>query len=157
MYHQCATHNDASGPTLLIVADDGGAKLGVFFAEQWKRSSKAYYGTGDMFVMSIDPIFRAYQWTGRNSYFACCADDQLMIGGGGDGYSIWLDEFFEVGTSARSDTFDNEPLASAPRFTPVTVEVWAFSVEGFAASKPSGVLGISRERKGSRIGRKSVS
>eukprot|EP00937_MAST-01D_sp_MAST-1D-sp2_P003689 g3689.t1 len=143
LYHMTAEHADARGASLLIVADSDGAKLAVFLgSERWRRSSRQYYGSGDMFVAAVAPRFAAYPWTGRNSYFVVGGDDSLVVGGGGEGYALWLDQGFETGTTCRSATFDNEPLASAPRFSPVAVECWGFTMEQFgAAASPANAGG----------------
>ena len=96
LYHMAERHSHGHGPTLLVIEDDAGGRFGVFVTEQWRLSSKTYVGTGDMFVFTVRPRFQAFRWTGQNSFFVCGSDDALMIGGGGHGFALWLDESFEV-------------------------------------------------------------
>lgn len=60
-------------------------------------------------------------------------EDQIAMGGGGDGFAFLLSKDFSYGTSAACETFNNEPLAvrnnkhhSNKPFTIINVEVWCF-------------------------------
>ncbi|KAJ1626276.1 TLD-domain-containing protein [Pavlovales sp. CCMP2436] len=113
------------GPSLLIVLDSGGSIFGAFNSQSWHRE-EGYFGTGECFLVKIHPEFDVFRWSRRNDHFALAGADHIAMGGGG-GFGLWLDASFENGSSMRSETFDNSPLASAPEFRCVRVELWTFS------------------------------
>jgi TLD len=68
-----------------------------------------------------------YLWAGLNPYFQFSSETTLGLGGGGDGFSLFVGEDFSSGTSCRSQTFDNEALCSASDFEVSQLEVWGFT------------------------------
>ena len=112
------------GPNLVLVLDDGGRLFGAFASEAL-RCERHYFGTGETFLFSLAPSFAAYRWTRQNSHYVLGGHDSLAFGGGG-AFGLYLDASFERGSSARCDTFGNEPLGSSPEFGVVKVEVWGF-------------------------------
>lgn len=88
--------------------------------------SDGYFGTGESFLVRVHPHFEVYRWTRKNSLFALAGSDHIAMGGGG-GFGLWLDGSFENGSSARSETFDNEPLATTAHFRCVRIELWTFT------------------------------
>lgn len=109
---------------MLLVLDSSGHVFGGYASSSWHISSH-YFGTGESFLFSIHPKFNAYHWSGNNSHFLLGAPDSLGFGGGGN-FGLWLDESFEYGSSGRSQTYGNEPLASSLDFRVVAVEIWGF-------------------------------
>ena len=55
--------------------------FGVFASEPWRRSTD-YYGNGSTFVMKVAPKLQVFKWTFENSFFMCCKDQFLGVGGG---------------------------------------------------------------------------
>ena len=99
--------------------DDGGRLFGAFASEAL-RCERHYFGTGETFLFSLAPSFAAYRWTRQNSHYVLGGHDSLAFGGGG-AFGLYLDASFERGSSARCDTFGNEPLGSSPEFGVVKV------------------------------------
>ncbi|XP_064802028.1 nuclear receptor coactivator 7-like isoform X3 [Oncorhynchus masou masou] len=79
LYRQMA-HIDS--PVLLVIKDMEKKVFGAFSSHPF-RVSDCCYGTGETFVYSFDPAFKAYRWSGENSYFIRGHMDSLQIGGGG--------------------------------------------------------------------------
>jgi len=50
------------------------------------------------------------------------------MGGGGDGFSIQLDDELDTGVSNRSATYSNETLSSSEFFKCLNVEVWVLDI-----------------------------
>jgi hypothetical protein len=113
------------GPSLLLVLDSGGFIFGAFCTCAWHKSDH-YFGTGEAFLVRVQPEFAVHRWTRKNSLFALGGADHIAVGGGG-GFGLYLDGSFENGSSAPSETFDNEPLGSSRDFRCVKLELWTFT------------------------------
>ncbi|CAN0501362.1 unnamed protein product, partial [Ectocarpus sp. 12 AP-2014] len=74
--------------------------------------SQDYYGTGESFVYSFHPSFKAHRWTGANDYFCISSDSWLAMGGGGGGFAFQIDDELDAGESNPSDTFGSPRLSS---------------------------------------------
>ncbi|CAM9932955.1 unnamed protein product [Pylaiella littoralis] len=114
------------GPCLIVVEDSWGYVFGGFVAGSIKESQD-YYGTGESFVYSFHPTFKAHRWTGANDYFCISSDSWLAMGGGGGGFAFQIDDELDAGESNPSDTFGNPRLSSNEFFRCLQVEVWYFS------------------------------
>ncbi|XP_019946536.2 TLD domain-containing protein 2 [Paralichthys olivaceus] len=110
-------------PVLLIIRDMHKKVFGAFSTHPF-RVSKYCYGTGETFLFSYNPDFKAYRWSGENSYFVSGKLESLQIGGGGDGFALWLDSDLYRGSSFSSPTFHNEPLSTKEDFIVQNLEVW---------------------------------
>ncbi|XP_071240056.1 nuclear receptor coactivator 7-like isoform X2 [Salvelinus alpinus] len=120
LYRQMA-HIDS--PVLLVIKDMGKKVFGAFSSHPF-RVSDCCYGTGETFVYSFDPAFKAYRWSGENSYFIRGHMDSLQIGGGGGLFGLWLDADLYYGASFPCHTFNNQPLSTQQDFTVQDLEVW---------------------------------
>eukprot|EP01111_Echinosteliopsis_oligospora_P011859 TRINITY_DN4005_c0_g1_i2.p1 TRINITY_DN4005_c0_g1~~TRINITY_DN4005_c0_g1_i2.p1 ORF type:complete len:596 (+),score=137.38 TRINITY_DN4005_c0_g1_i2:32-1819(+) len=100
--------------------------FGAFCTHAWVRSDR-YYGDGECFLFTILPRMRKYAWN-RNgpSYFMMANEQSIVVGGGGKGYGLWLDDSLENGTTNCCDTFDNDPLHSQEHFKVAVLEVFTF-------------------------------
>eukprot|EP01130_Rhizamoeba_saxonica_P006595 TRINITY_DN2625_c1_g1_i2.p1 TRINITY_DN2625_c1_g1~~TRINITY_DN2625_c1_g1_i2.p1 ORF type:complete len:480 (-),score=77.24 TRINITY_DN2625_c1_g1_i2:590-2029(-) len=114
------------GPSILIIEDSKGYVFGTYCSESWDRKEKHFYGTGECFLFSTIPEFVVYPWTEKNNFFMNSNDDSLAIGGGGNGFGIWIDADFYHGTSASCETFDNPPLSMNGDFVCSILECWGF-------------------------------
>lgn len=76
------------------------------------QESHDYYGTGESFVFSFHPTFKAHRWTGANDYFVISSDSWLAMGGGGGGFAFQIDDELDAGESNPSETFGNPRLSS---------------------------------------------
>ncbi|XP_062255775.1 nuclear receptor coactivator 7 isoform X2 [Platichthys flesus] len=114
---------ELDNPVLLIVRDMHKKVFGAFSTDPF-RVSKHFYGTGETFLFSFNPDFQAYRWSGENSYFVNGKYDTLQIGGGGDGFALWLDADLNHGASFSCPTFHNPPLSTQEDFIVQDLEVW---------------------------------
>jgi hypothetical protein len=121
--YRCAQSAQAS---ILLVKTTKGAALGAFITEPI-RISPSYFGTGEMFVFTLEPQICLYPWSKRNSYFCLCNEDSLAIGGGGE-FGIYLDEDLQSGSTGQCETFDNPPLAPSTELDLALVELWTLKL-----------------------------
>ena len=85
------------------------------------------------------PLIQTYKWTRRNEYFQLTTGKQFAVGGGGQGFSMSLDNELKYGSTYRSDTFDNEPLASHTDYDIYIVEVYTLETISGAMSRSASV------------------
>lgn len=113
-------------PVALVVEDSGGAIFGAFMrlGIYINKPSSEPYGTGECFVFQLSPNPSVYRWSKKDEAFAVGNSDMLMIGGG-SGFALQLSKDLSKGTSQRSDTYANEPLASSEQFRVIRVEVYS--------------------------------
>ena len=117
--HQSASDHQI----ILLIEDSWGYVFGAYLAHPLKVSPE-YYGSGENFVFALLPQPALYSWTGRNDYFVLSNYRQIIIGGG-NGYSIQLDDELNTGVSNTSETYKNPVLSSNEYFKCLNVEVWA--------------------------------
>ncbi|XP_028326389.1 nuclear receptor coactivator 7 isoform X2 [Gouania willdenowi] len=110
-------------PVLLVIKDMQKKVFGAFSSDPFKVS-KYCYGTGETFLFSFSPDFKAYRWSGKNSYFVSGNSESLQIGGGGSGFALWLDAELYHGASFSCATFQNAPLSTQEDFVVLDLEVW---------------------------------
>ncbi|XP_068996205.1 nuclear receptor coactivator 7 isoform X1 [Embiotoca jacksoni] len=110
-------------PVLLVIKDMHKKVFGAFSSDPF-RVSKYCYGTGETFLFSFSPDFKAYRWTGENSYFMSGNFESLQIGGGGGRFALWLDADLYRGASFSCPTFHNAPLSTQEDFIVQDLEVW---------------------------------
>jgi len=114
--------------SVLLVRDAEGALFGVFLSEAW-RAGPRYFGTGESFLFSArrpgqaEPRLVAHRWTRANACFAHA--DHMGIAFGGPACGLALDKSLEAGSSKRSETYGNAPLAGSADFVCLKLEVWS--------------------------------
>lgn len=113
------------GPVLLAVLDTQGTVFGAC-ASCAPRVSDHFYGTGESFLFTFYPHFRAYHWTGENAYFIKGNGDSLAFGAGDGQFGLWLDGDLFHGRSRRCKTFRNEVLSQKEDFVVKALEAWGF-------------------------------
>lgn len=109
--------------SVIIIEDSWGYIFGVFIAHALENKSD-YYGSGESFVFTVAPEVRKYKWTGNNSMFLISNPKTLVVGGGGDGFALQLDDELDTGVSSHSATYDNPQLSSGEFFRCLNCEVW---------------------------------
>ena len=116
-----------SGPSLLAIKDNFGYIFGAFVSETIEKRD-GYYGTGETFVATFFPRYKAYFWADRSNqeFIVCENGDYLALGGGGN-FALHLDKYFKNGMSESSKTFNNAPLSKNPNFKCIEVELWGFA------------------------------
>ncbi|KAG9328790.1 hypothetical protein JZ751_010654, partial [Albula glossodonta] len=142
---------ELSDPSLLLQDNHIERVFGAFSTHPF-RVSEHCYGTGETFLFSFSPEFKArhpdlashcslisvigrfsascfpqaFRWSGENSYFVKGNTDSLQLGGGGGNVGLWLDADLYHGSSSSCSTFHNQPLSAERDFTVQGLEVWAF-------------------------------
>ncbi|ORY20893.1 TLD-domain-containing protein, partial [Neocallimastix californiae] len=109
------------GPLLMVIKDSNDQIFGAFIPESIKISSR-YYGSGECFLWkkgnSQDQrSFKVFEWSGLNEHNVLTNSNTIAFGGGRQGrFGLSLDHNLEGGTTARCDTFKNEPLTLSSKF-----------------------------------------
>jgi len=103
--------------------------FGAYVTDAWQQvnKNKSHYGSGETFLFKVRPDFKVYKWAKTNDYFMLSGPDFIAVGGGGDGFGLWLDSEFLHGNSQLCETFLNEPLASTVDFRCLKLEVWGMT------------------------------
>lgn len=115
--------------TIIVVQADTNEIFGGYATGEWKVNPLTFGGTGQSFLFKfIDDAMQHFGWTELNEFFMRCAEDQIAMGGGGDGFGFVLDRDFITGGSSRCDTFNNEPLtkSTSGTFKIINVEIYGF-------------------------------
>nr|DBA26636.1 TPA: hypothetical protein GDO54_010875 [Pyxicephalus adspersus] len=112
-------------PVLLVVKDMDNQVFGAYATHPF-RISDHYYGTGETFLFTFSPDFKAFKWSGDNSYFISGDIVSLELGGGGGGFGLWLDSDLYHGRSNSCSTFNNDILSKKEDFIVQDIEVWTF-------------------------------
>ncbi|XP_046857870.1 oxidation resistance protein 1-like isoform X2 [Xenia sp. Carnegie-2017] len=116
---------DYDSPALLVILDDSHQVFGAFASSPFAVSDH-FYGTGECFLYTFHPHFKAFRWSGENTFFIKGDLDSLALGGGKGNFGLWLDEDLYNGSSHRCKTFNNEPLTVKEEFLCCGVEIWCF-------------------------------
>lgn len=69
------------GPNILVIQTMDGAYFGAFATETWAIHPK-YFGSGESFLFTFYPEYKAYRWSGTNEYFLLAKPGALAVGGG---------------------------------------------------------------------------
>ncbi|XP_044145420.1 nuclear receptor coactivator 7 isoform X2 [Bufo gargarizans] len=112
-------------PVLLVVKDMDNQVFGAYATHPF-RISDHYYGTGETFLFTFNPDFKAFKWSGENSYFINGDTTSLELGGGGGRSGLWLDCDLYHGRSNPCATFNNDILSKKEDFIVQDLEVWTF-------------------------------
>ncbi|XP_064481162.1 oxidation resistance protein 1-like isoform X2 [Ornithodoros turicata] len=122
LYREMRTYE---GPVLLVVLDTQGTMFGACASCPLKVSDH-FYGTGESFLFTFHPRFRAYHWTGDNAYFIKGNPDSVAFGAGNGQFGLWLDGDLFHGRSRRCQTFCNQVLSQKEDFVVKAIEAWGF-------------------------------
>jgi Na+/glutamate symporter len=126
----CHTGANDCFSSLIVIEDSWGYIFGGYIASALSNS-RSYYGTGESFVFTLAPSANVYRSEGTNSLFVLSSVDQLLMGGGGDGFAFQLDDELNTGVSNQSETYRNPQLASNEFFKCLNVEVWTTESPGY--------------------------
>ena len=127
---QCQSGSSDCFSSIIIIEDSWGYIFGGYVASALTNNS-AYYGTGECFVFSLMPAPNIYRSQDKNPFYVLSNVNQLVMGGGGEGYAFQLDDELNTGVSNRSETYNNSQLASNEFFKCLNVEVWTTESPGF--------------------------
>lgn len=129
-------------PLVLVVEDSRGFVFGGFLpgglyldaSHNEDGFNESESGDGDSFVFTfgskadqrpVSDKLKVFPWTGKNRSFRLLSVRKgLGMGSGPRGFAFMLDPFLEYGSSSRSDTYDNECLASEEQFKCVNFEIF---------------------------------
>jgi len=141
-------HAQAAGPFMIMVMDRNRTVFGAFCNESLQMGPREYYGTGETLIFQLEPHFRVHRWSCANEQFITSTRDMIAFGGGGK-FALWLDQWFEHGTSeSGSTTFEPyECLASSERFKCCAVEIWGFTLPSTTSSPKRGQAAAASFRK----------
>ena len=114
-------------PVLIVVKSRAGNTFGAFVTAELAKTGDKYVGTGESFVFTLDPEPARYGWSKRNVYFLAVGPRSLVVGGGGVGAALELDDELCLGASFRSATFENDPLdGGRTEFMVEDLEIFGF-------------------------------
>ena len=111
-----------TGPSIILILTDKAEIIGAYISSGFKKSNN-YYGTGETFVFSCQPEFKAYKWQNSNQYFVSTSQDEIAIGGGGSS-AIWIDGHLLHAYSEPCSTFSSPSLTTNYNFKIANIEVW---------------------------------
>ncbi|XP_028579174.1 nuclear receptor coactivator 7 isoform X5 [Podarcis muralis] len=112
-------------PVLLVIKDMDNQVFGAYATHPFHFSDH-YYGTGETFLYTFDPLFKVFKWSGENTYFINGDVTSLELGGGDGRFGLWLDADLYHGRSNCCSTFNNDILSKKEDFVIQDVEVWTF-------------------------------
>ena len=126
LYRRCAEH---SGPSVLVIESRDRRVFGAFLSAAPQPSGGSYYGNGESFLFhATKRAVHAHRWPGRPrpAHFILGQPDGLALGGGGDGFGLFIDASIDRGSSARCATYENAPLAGpgSETFEIARLECW---------------------------------
>ena len=103
--------------------------FGAFLSAAPQPSGGSYYGNGESFLFhATKRAVHAHRWPGRPrpAHFILGQPDGLALGGGGDGFGLFIDASIDRGSSARCATYENAPLAGpgSETFEVARLECW---------------------------------
>ncbi|XP_062980783.1 nuclear receptor coactivator 7 isoform X3 [Elgaria multicarinata webbii] len=112
-------------PVLLVIKDMDNQIFGAYATHPF-RFSDHYYGTGETFLYTFNPLFQVFKWSGENTYFINGDVTSIELGGGDGRFGLWLDADLYHGRSNCCSTFNNDILSKKEDFVIQDVEVWTF-------------------------------
>jgi hypothetical protein len=119
--------------TLLVVQTGNNHLLGGYVDHAWETCSQnKYYGSGRacLFQFKTDENLEVYRWSGTNRLIHSLDKGKcrIVLGGGGSSsdFGLCLYDNFTKGSTARCETFDNEPLNPDSFFAVMGMEVYGF-------------------------------
>ncbi|XP_055344029.1 uncharacterized protein LOC129592089 isoform X2 [Paramacrobiotus metropolitanus] len=124
--------------TIIAVKTLKGEIFGAFCADSWDervhgKKEYLFFGTGETFLFSFDPVLRLYPWVGLcgrkttpDSCLFMAADSNSLIIGGGGGQGICFSNSLARGFSSPCATFDNPAFCENGEFESAVVEVYGF-------------------------------
>lgn len=98
-------------PVLLLIRDTSMSIFGAYFENEVDFYSQKFEMNSDNFVFKLKPKPCCFKnRSNTNFFYFFCDFENVIIGGGGDGPALTLDNELKEGRSCRSGTFDNAPL-----------------------------------------------
>ena len=111
---------------IIVVTTMKGDVFGGFTTEPWHHySSSKFFGTGESLLFALKPSPMIYTWHSDNpSTYMFCTTNSLGMGSSEKGYGLFLDESMQEGSTAGTDTFSSQPLASEANYEVANVELY---------------------------------
>jgi len=121
LYRKAARYPD----TVLVVVGKSGHTVAAFASRPW-RPQRHFFGTGETVLFALQPHAVEYKWTQNNKLFQLAKPSALALGGGGDGFALYLNDTLQKGSSGGCDTFGNaSSLLGENQCEIICVELWA--------------------------------
>jgi hypothetical protein len=124
--------------TLLVIRTTKGFLLGGFADAEWCNAPRFVGGPSACLYKVCDESIIPYKWSGANRYIQLCdaANQRIAFGGGSDdlgqtAFGLVIERHFQIGTTGRCVTFNNEPLCEEATFAVEDMEVYGFLVGQF--------------------------
>mmetsp|Transcript_22352 Transcript_22352/g.51547 ORF Transcript_22352/g.51547 Transcript_22352/m.51547 type:complete len:366 (-) Transcript_22352:162-1259(-) len=118
--------------SLLVVRTTKGSLFGGYADSPWEvqsQTSPEFFGSAQACLYRIDgDEVKVYKWSGANRYLQFLDSSAKMVafGGGGGSFGLCVERDFQVGSTDRCVTFENEPLCPDTNFEIVDVECYGF-------------------------------
>eukprot|EP00128_Syssomonas_multiformis_P000320 Colp12_sorted_trinity150504_noHs@14222 len=136
LYKRCGE----TKPLVLVIKATTGEVFGAYVGssfEERRQHEHEYYGNGEMFLFSLSPDTKRYNWVGKRQtsatvpQFFMLAGNRHCVLGGGDMPAIWLDEDFNNCSTYKCTTFNNAPFVEAQdhSFSCSAIEVYSITGE----------------------------
>lgn len=114
--------------TIIIIEDTDGWKFGAFCLEEWKPTY-SFYGNGEnlLFTFKDGNEPHVYGWTGEGEHHQYANNKSIGLGGSIEKgrFALYMADDFYRGSSVKTESYDNEPLAAQTDFKALHFEVWA--------------------------------
>jgi LysM repeat protein len=111
-------------PQLLVLQTEKMAVVGCFVPDGFHMDKKVY-GTGEVFVWSMNPEVAVYRWAQTNESFVAAGNKDIMIGGPTP--ALFIAEQFKRGFTEQCVTFGSPRLLAQSSFKIARVELWGLS------------------------------
>lgn len=124
LYSKCETFDYL----LILLETTDGAVLGVFTTKSLDHRHSMFFGTGETFLFTLNPLPKRYPWKAESASasFIFASHEYMAFGAGSAGFGIRIDAGLEIVESNPTPTFDNPRLLDEPSAKIASIEVYTF-------------------------------
>lgn len=110
---------------MLIATDPKPSKiLGAYLPEPLAPHGGKFFGTPEVRVYRFSPTFEAFRASFKNTMFMYATNSEGFGVGGGDQFSIYIDDDLLGGSSKPCETFNSPALVDEEYFDIRVIELW---------------------------------